>query len=255
MLRFAKVSIILLMGTFILIGCEKADRMMDSATVVPPMDETPGIPVKLVTLTDVPEGGQDTYLQWVASIAPTLQAPEEVLRIRSYENLEADVRPRYLVEFDFASFLDAATYLNRQEIAAIFEDRPNHVTAVTLHTFIQRSSWQRTEDSDTAPIKGILLINYHLGGRDAYLEWAASVAEAISTPSQLQTLSVYENYYGQPPHRLLTGEFASQEEADAYDALEAIQAIKAELDTRASSWVEYEFQLFSDYINTPDENH
>ena len=252
MLRLIKMSVILLMGLLILIGCEKANRIMDSATVAPPMDETPRIPVKLVTLTDSPKGDQDAYLQWVASIAPTLQAPEEVLRIRSYENVQGDVSPRYLVEFDFASFLDAATYLNRPEIAAIFEDRPNHITEVTLHTFIQRSSWQRTENSNAFPIKGILLINYHLGGRDAYLQWAASVAEATRTPSQLQALAVYENYYGQPPHRLLTGEFASQEEADAYDALEAIQAIKAELDTRASSWVEYEFQLFSDYINTPD---
>ena len=255
MLRFVKTFVILLMGLLILTGCEKANRIMDTATVGSPMDETPPIPVKLVTLTDSPEGGQNTYLQWVASIAPTLQAPEEVLRIRSYENVQADVSPRYLVEFDFASFLDAATYLNRPEIAAIFEDRPNHVTEVALHTFIQRSSWQRTESRDAFPIKGILLINYHLGGRDAYLQWAASVAEAISTPSQLQALAVYENYYGQPPHRLLTGEFVSQEEADAYDALETIQAIKAELDTRASSWVEYEFQLFSDYIKKAEGDH
>ena len=212
-------------------------------------------PVKIVTLTDAPEGGKDAYLQWVASIAPTLQAPEEVLRIRSYENVEAGMRPQYLVEFDFRSFIDAATYLNRPEIAAIFEDRPNHTSQGTLHTFIQRSRWQRDADTDNAPVKGLLLINYRLGGRNAYLQWAASVAETLIAPPQLKALATYENYYGQPPHRLVEGEFASQEEAEAYNALAEIQAVEAELNTYAASWVEHRFQLFSDYIKTPDETH
>ena len=260
MLRFAKRSVILLIGTLLIfISCEKADRMMGRVPVTPSMDETvsntPGTPVKLVYLIDFPEGGKDAYLQQVAVNAPTLQAPKEVLRIRAYENVQADMSPHRMVEFDFGSFLDAATYMNYPEIAAIFEDLPNYSTEVTLHTFIQRSSYNANEETDNSPVKGILLINYHLGGRDAYLQWAASVAETISTPPQLQALAVYENYYGHPPHRLVTGEFASQEEADAYDALEEIQMIKTELDNRASSWVEYEFQLRSDYINTPDEDH
>ena len=256
MFRFAKVSIILLIGTLILTGCERANRMIGRTPVATPMDEivsdTPEIPVKLVMLIDYPEGGKDAYLQWIASIASTLQAPKEVLRIRSYDNVQAEMSPHRMVEFDFGSFLDAATYLNRPEIVAILEDLPNYSTQVTLHTFIQRSGYRANEETNNSSVKGILLIDYHLGGKDAYLQWAASVAGAISTPPQVKALAVYENYYGQPPHRLVTGEFASQEEADAYDALEEIQAIKAELDNRASSWVEYEFQLRSDYINTPD---
>ena len=59
------------------------------------------VPVKLVWFIDYPENGKDAYLQWVSSNAPTLQAPEEVNRIRSYDNLE-DVGPRRFVEFESA---------------------------------------------------------------------------------------------------------------------------------------------------------
>ena len=53
----------------------------------------------LVWLVDYPEGAKDVYLEWIASIAPTLQAPEEVNRIRSYDNVEA-VSPNRFVEFE-----------------------------------------------------------------------------------------------------------------------------------------------------------
>ena len=33
--------------------------------------------------------------------------------------------PNLLVEFEFGSFADAPTYLNRPEIAAIFDEMPN----------------------------------------------------------------------------------------------------------------------------------
>ena len=121
MLRFAKMSVILLIGTLLIfISCEKADRMMGGAPVTPLMDETvsntPGIPVKLVYLVNFPESGKDAYLQWVASNTPTLQAPKEVLRIRAYDNVQAEMSPHRMVEFDFGSFIDAATYLSRPEI-------------------------------------------------------------------------------------------------------------------------------------------
>ena len=98
-------------------------------------------------------------------------------------------------------------------------------------------------------MKSILLINYPLGGRDAYLEWAASVGETLVAAPQLKSLATYENYYGEPPHRLVVGEFASQAEADAYNALPEIQAVEAELNTHAANWVEHTFELRADYIN------
>lgn len=250
MLRVAKVSMILLIGILIFTGCSRTG----STPVVAPTDErgadTPESPVKLITLIDYPEGegGKDTYLQWFASIAPTLQAPEEVLRIRAYDNVKADMSPHRLVAFEFKSFLDAATYMNRPEIAAIFEDLPNRSPKFKSHTFIQRSVYQKIEAVD-APVIGVVLINYRPGGRDAYLQWAASVGSTLVAQPELQTLSVYENYYGEPPHRLLEGTFASHADADAFNASAEILAIEAELDTQAESWIEYRFELRSDYIS------
>ena len=94
-------------------------------------------PVKLVLFIDYPEGGKDAYIEGVASVAETLQAPEELVRIRSYDNQDPEMRPHRLVEFDFKSFLDAATYLNRPEIAAIFAAFPDNASKVATYTFIQ----------------------------------------------------------------------------------------------------------------------
>ena len=257
MLKFTKVSMVFLISLLVFTSCDRANRMVGRTPVATPTDEgvsdTPGTPVTVITLLDYPEGGKDAYLQWVASIAPTLQAPAEVLRIRSYDNVAADVSPHRMVAFEFGSFHDAAMYMGRSEIVAILEDLPNRSTQVTSHTFIQRSSYQKEEshhgEHHHYPVKGIVLINYHLGGRDAYLQWAASVGETLVAAPQLKSLATYENYYGEPPHRLVVGEFVSQADADVYNALPEIQAIEAELNTQAASWVEHTFELRSDYIN------
>ena len=70
------------------------------------------------------------------------------------------------------------TYMNRLEIAAVFEDLPNHATQVSAHTFIERSDYAKAEIGDW-PIKGVLFINYPLHGKKAYLEWVDSVASAL----------------------------------------------------------------------------
>ena len=236
------------------VGCDRTQRVVTGGMPADPMmDETmteiePGIPVKLVWLIDYPEGGKDTYIEWVVSIAAILQAPEEVIRIKSYDNVEADMSPNRLVEFEFGSFLDAATYLNRSEIAAVLEDLPNHSSDATVHTFIQRSDYAKGEEGPWN-IKGIYLIDYPLGGKQAYLEWVASVSPTLVGPPQLKAIASYDNYYGESPHRLVELEFASQEDVDTYEQLEAIMAIEAELNNQASSWILHTFELRSDYIN------
>ena len=79
---FLIISVVTLIA---LTGCERVqDVVMDS---MPPEDITMEVtPVKLVWLIDYPEGGKDAYIAWVASIAATLQAPDEITRIRSYDN-------------------------------------------------------------------------------------------------------------------------------------------------------------------------
>ena len=82
------------------------------------------------------------------------------------------------------------------------------------------------------PIKGVIFVDYPLGGKQAYLEWVASISSALVAPSQLKATASYDNYYGESPHRLVELEFASQEDIDAYEELEGIMAIEAELDNQ-----------------------
>ena len=252
-LKFTNLFLIVLIAFIALAGCDRAQKMViDEMPVDTTMDETmpemEAIPVRLVWLIDYPEGGKDAYIAWVASVVPTLQAPEEIVRIRSYDNSEPEMSPNRLVEFEFKSFLDAATYMNRPEIAAVFEELPNRSSDTTVHTFIQRSDYAKGEEGDWQ-IKGVYLIDYPLGGKQAYLEWVDSISSVLIAPPQLKTIASYDNYYGESPHRLVELEFATQEDADAYAQLEDIMAIETELDNRAGSWVEHIFELRSDYIN------
>ncbi len=251
--RLVNLSLIILIALIALVGCDRAQRtVLDVSPADATMDETmtdmEATPVKFILLIDYPDGGKDAYIAWVTSVVPALQAPEEVVRIRSYDNGDPEMSPNRLVEWEFNSFLDMATYLNRPEIAAILGDIPNHTSVTTAHTFIQRSDYAKGEGGNWE-IKGILLIDYPLGGKQAYLEWVASVSQALVAPPQLKATASYDNYYGESPHRLVELEFASQEDIDAYEELEEIMAIEAELDNQAGSWVLHTFELRSDYIN------
>ena len=210
-------------------------------------------PVRLVLFIDYPEGGKDAYIEGLASVAETLQAPEELVRIRSYDNQDPEMRPHRLVEFDFKSFLDAATYLNRPEIAAIFADFPNHTNKTTAYTFIQVDEYTNAKEEDGDwQIKHVYLIDYVPGGKQAYLEWVSDIAPVLLPPPQLQAVAAYDNYYGESPHRLVEFEFATSEDADAYYALEeVIQTTETQLERQAGKWsqVLHRFQLRSDYIH------
>ncbi|RKU13810.1 hypothetical protein C6501_08965 [Candidatus Poribacteria bacterium] len=241
---FLIISVILLIG---MTGCQRVqDVVMDS---MPSKDSrVEAIPMKVVLLINYPEGGKEAYIEWIKSVAPTLQAFEEVRQIRSYDNQDPTMKPNRLVEFEFDSFLDMATYLNRPEIAKIMSDIPNHASDVRLYTFIQRSDYSKGEGGNW-PVKGVLLIDYPLGGKQAYLEWVDSVSSITVGPPQLKTIASYDNYYGESPHRLVEFEFANSEDSTAYGELEDIQAIEAELDVRTGSWTQHTFELRSDYIN------
>ena len=249
---------LILVALVALVGCDKAQRVIvDGVPSDTDMDNTlTGMQAKLVRLVlfiDYPAGGKDAYIEGVASVAETLQAPEELLRIRSYDNQDPEMRPHRLVEFDFKSFLDAATYLNRPEIAAIFADFPNHANKASTYTFIQDVDYTyANEEEGDWQIKHIFLIDYFLGGKQAYLEWAKELSTVLLSPTQLKAVASYDNYYGESPHRLVEFEFASQEDAAAYYALEEVrQTQMARLERQAGNWsrVLHRFQLRSDYIN------
>ena len=82
--------------------------------------------IKYVYEIDYPPRGKDEYLQWVRSIAAALQAPAELRRMASYDNVYP-VTPHRVVEFTFDSPRDAATYFDRKEIGLILQSElPTH---------------------------------------------------------------------------------------------------------------------------------
>ena len=239
---FLIISVVVLIA---FTGCETVqDVVIDSTQEESMMD---AVPMKIVLLINYPEGGRDTYLGWVRTVAPTLQAFDEVRRIRSYENQDPTMKPNRLVEYEFDSFLEMAAYLNRPEIVAIMDDLPNHASDVHLYTFIQRSDYQVTEKGNY-PVKSVYLVNYPLGGKATYLEWIASISDALISPPEVKAITSYDNYYGETPHRFVEFEFVSQEDADTYIA-EELQAVNVELETRAHSWELLHFDQLSDFIN------
>lgn len=239
--------LILIVSVIGLTGCERVqDVVLDSMPV--DTDDSMNVPVKLAFFIDYPEDGKDKYITWVTSIAAILQAPDEVRRIRSYDNEDPTMSPNRLVEFEFDNFLDAASYLNRTDIGEILADLPNHTSKATVSTFIQRSDYDKSGEGNY-PIKYIILVNYPLGGKQAYLDWVASNSSALTGPPELKAIASFDNFYGETWHRLVQFEFASREDSDKYEAIEDLQDIKAQLDTRTAGWAEHTFELRSDYIN------
>jgi len=219
------------------------DGMSQADPVMPEME---AIPVKVVWFVNFPEGGKDAYNNWVASVGETLRA-QELVRSRIYDNVDPEMRPHRYVELEFESYLAAATYMNRPEIAALLQDATNYVTDHTMHTFIQRSDYLNNEVGGWS-IKIIRLIDYPLGGKQAYLDWSTSSSRPLNERPEMKAIAAYDNYYGTSPHRLITLEFASEADVETYRSLEITKAFDVELDERASSWKEHTFELQADYI-------
>lgn len=263
--KLGSTLLIALIALVALIGCENAqDLFMDTMlSMDDEMNDTMGTPsmdtgmdagtadmeadlVKLVWLVNYPLGGKDDYIAWIASVAPTLKAPEEVKRIASYDNVYGE-NPHRFVEFEFNSFADAMTYLNRPDIAQVFRELPEHSSEVSTHVFIKRSDYSKTENP-TRKIKSVYLVDYPLGGKVEYLAWIASVAPSLQAPEEVKRIASYDNYHGASPHRLAEFEFDSIEEANAYMERDAVRAVSAELPNRASRATVLTYELRSDYI-------
>ena len=96
--------------------------------------------VKTVYLVDYPLGGKAEYLEWIASIAPMLQAPEEVKRIASYDNYYG-VSPHRFVEFEFDSYEDANSYQELADVQDGNAELPNRSSRTSVLTFELRSDY------------------------------------------------------------------------------------------------------------------
>ncbi len=76
--------------------------------------------IKYVYEVDYPLGQKRAYLEWVRSIADTLQAPDELRRLASYDNVFS-ASPHRVIEFTFESLQDAGRYFDRREISRILQ--------------------------------------------------------------------------------------------------------------------------------------
>ena len=222
------------------------DDMMDMTSMDTEMDME-AVPVKLVWLVNYPVGGKDAYIEWIASVAPTLLAPEELKRLASYDNIRGE-NPHRLVEFEFDSYVDAATYLSRPDVSAVFEALPDHSSEVSTHVFAQRSADYSKNENPSRTVKLVYLVDYPLGGKDAYLEWIASVAPGLEAPEEVKRIASYDNLHGASPHRFVEFEFDSLEEANTYLVQEAVRAVNTELPNRATRVAQLLFEQRPDYV-------
>jgi hypothetical protein len=82
--------------------------------------------IKYVYEIDYPLGQKRGYMEWVRSIGEILQAPDEVKRLASYDNVFS-ASPHRVVEFTFESMEDAGRYFDRKEIRRVLQgELPAH---------------------------------------------------------------------------------------------------------------------------------
>jgi hypothetical protein len=82
--------------------------------------------IKYVYEIDYPLGQKRGYMEWVRSIGEVLQAPDEVKRLASYDNVFS-ASPHRVVEFTFESMEDAGKYFDRKEIRRVLQgELPAH---------------------------------------------------------------------------------------------------------------------------------
>ena len=106
--------------------------------------------IKYVYEIDYPFGEKRKYLEWVRSISDTLQAPGELRRLASYDNVFS-ATPHRVVEFTFDSLEDAARYFSRKEISFIFQSElPAHGTNIGIKVLALRGDYTKDTRAENA---------------------------------------------------------------------------------------------------------
>ena len=108
--------------------------------------------IKYIYEIDYPPGGKDKYLAWVRSIADALQAPAELRRLASYDNVYSTT-PHRVVEFTFDSPQDAAMYFDRKEIGLILQSElPTHSASIRIKVLALRGDYLKATAAETAAV-------------------------------------------------------------------------------------------------------
>jgi hypothetical protein len=98
--------------------------------------------IKYVYEIDYLVGEKRKYLEWVRSVADALQAPSELKRLASYDNVFS-ATPQRVVEFSFDSLEDAARYFGRKEISLIVSELPAHGTSIGIKVLALRGDYSK----------------------------------------------------------------------------------------------------------------
>jgi hypothetical protein len=105
--------------------------------------------IKYVYEIDYPPRGKNKYLNWVRSIADALQAPAELRRLASYDDVYS-MTPHRIVEFTFDSLQDAATYFDRKEIGLILQSElPTHSANIRIRVLALRDDYLKAAAAET----------------------------------------------------------------------------------------------------------
>jgi hypothetical protein len=70
--------------------------------------------------------------------------------------------------------------------------------------------------SNFAQVKYVYLIDYPMGGKAAYLDWAKTITSTLQKPEEIVSFAVYENYFNESPARVVEFEFANNLDAAKY---------------------------------------
>jgi hypothetical protein len=109
--------------------------------------------IKYVYEVDYPLGEKRKYLEWVRSVADTLQAPGELKGLASYDNVFS-ASPQRVVEFTFESLEEAGRYFGRKEISRIFQSElPAHGSNIGVKVLALRSDYSKDAVGGKTPAR------------------------------------------------------------------------------------------------------
>jgi hypothetical protein len=85
-------------------------------------------------------------------------------------------------------------------------------------------------------IKYVYEIDYPPRGKDKYLTWVRSIADALQAPAELRRLASYDNTYSATPHRVVEFTFDSPQDAARYfDRKEIRRIVQSELPAHSAN--------------------
>ena len=204
---------------------------------------------KYIYSVDYPVGEKEAYLEWVRSVAPDLQANEEVNRILSYDNYFGS-SPQRVIEFEFESMEAAARYFELPAVNPVLEEVVNRAVNGNIDVYKLRGDYTKGNEDAMAhyPLKYVFTVNYPVGKKTSYLEWVGSISDYLQVSEAVERIASYDNYFGASPHRLIEFEFETMSDATSYFSDPTIADILADIVIHGIDSDMKVLTLRSDYI-------